>query len=148
VDDVCEENEKLLDLSLKPLFQEPEYRDQFLLLLIDTFRDTFIDSETGNLTFHLDVPAEVRAYTHKQLAKSTTIAGWFKSRYELTGSDDNRLPKETFWMQYQADHSIDGKMVAGALGRNKLYSQLSLIMRVVKSDGFYYFTGVKEGVES
>ncbi|KAJ3143892.1 hypothetical protein HDU89_001539 [Geranomyces variabilis] len=87
---------KLMDETLKTKFYTPEYRDEFMLMLIDRYHQNFSDSKK------LVVPPTVRNYTLNKLANSLSAGEWFVKHYEITGNPKHLVDWHEMYLEYVA----------------------------------------------
>ncbi|KAI8820536.1 uncharacterized protein EV422DRAFT_506772 [Fimicolochytrium jonesii] len=135
-----EQLQKEGDMKLKGYFKTNACRDEFILLLIGIFRKRFV-KEDKTLNMSIEVPAEVRAFTQKNLANSLAAAKWLKFHYDITGSDDDRVTRSDLYKEYSVTVLDQSRRV----GKQQFFKELTTIqIKERKIRGNIWFLGLKK----
>jgi len=89
-----------MDVTLKDCFLSDEYRDEFIMMLLEHFREVVAPN---NLL--IGVPDEVTRFTQKNAMTNmdASVSGWLDSRYILTGSSKDMVKRADVWKLYDFD---------------------------------------------
>ncbi|KAI9101679.1 hypothetical protein DFS34DRAFT_692392 [Phlyctochytrium arcticum] len=136
-DDEDEKIVRQVNPQLKKLLSSPEYRDTFILILMDIFQAMFVKKD-GSLDFSIQVPNEVNEFTQKNLVNSLTVAKWFKMTYKLTNNPDNKIERTAIYGKYMADNIGSTNLCE----RNTFYKELRAVVPERKIRGARYFVGI------
>lgn len=134
------ENDKLIDLRLKEYFERPSFRDEFMLLLIDTFRTEFV--REGEVVINFEYPPEVMKFTIENLVKSLDGKDWFDSEFVATNTDD-RVKRSDLWISFKNYHdsfSLNGTKIK----QSDFFRDLEKVFPLKIFQGQYYFVGLRE----
>ena len=125
-------NEKLMDKSLKTKFATPEYRDAFILLLLDYFKIWFV--KDGEVKIEFEYPDDVKTFTLMNLAKSLSFNKWFFKRVVVTGHPNDRFKRSDLWKAYVSDNSPN------TIQQSEFNKEMKDVFKLHKftDDGFCY----------
>ncbi|KAJ3029754.1 hypothetical protein HDV00_009440 [Rhizophlyctis rosea] len=125
--------EKPMDMSLKDKLTSEEYRDEFMLMLLDIYKKDLKDRQ-----LEVDTPAEVLILVKKLMTNSLSCSKWFQQHYKITQSEDDRLERSTLFKHYK--ESV-GCM---AIGKHTFFNEIRSLCKEKTSKGKRYFTGLTE----
>ncbi|KAJ3288762.1 hypothetical protein HK104_007986, partial [Borealophlyctis nickersoniae] len=89
--------EKPLDVTLKTKFQSKEYRDEFMLMLLDLYKEEL--RPTNNLK--IKPPSDVMLDSKRLLAHSMSCSKWFQRHYTITGNTNDRVERTILYGDYE-----------------------------------------------
>lgn len=133
-------NEKFLDTSLKELFVSDAYRDEFMLMLIDTFRENFV--KDGKVNIQFEYPKEVQSFTVENLALSLNCKDWFSSFCVATGHHNDKVLRSELWNSF-----IDNAFNLTPPKQRDFFRDLDKVFRCQKYNGQYYYYGLRKKTE-
>lgn len=127
---------KELDTSLKGKFYSPEYRDQFILMLLDYFTGVIAPNQ-----LRITTPDEVMEFTQKNVMNSLTHTEWLTTHYDLTQNALDKVKRSEVWTTYQATVAADKQ------GKQKdLFAELGTILALRWYRGNLMYEGIKRKV--
>jgi phage/plasmid-associated DNA primase len=133
--DIDEDNSKdtkKINKDLKTLFASDEYRNQFILMLIE-----YCSQEIYPRNFKVSVPNEVIAFTQSNLMESSTAGVWLKTHYIITNDSKDRVGKKDLYDHYAEE------VGERAMGKQIFFKELGVILKEVKSNGKISYVGVR-----
>ncbi|KAJ3038451.1 hypothetical protein HK097_003178 [Rhizophlyctis rosea] len=120
------------DLGMKERFRSNAYRDQFILILLETYASNFCQQK------RIETPFRVKNFTKLNAIESLPFAPWFNQMYKFTGDDkDMVIASETF-IEYVAS--------GGKMGRTNFHAAMKQIFRIYKHSREHY-VGFREWTE-
>ncbi|KAJ3176013.1 hypothetical protein HDU85_007832 [Gaertneriomyces sp. JEL0708] len=121
------------NLNLKHLMGSAPYRDEFMLMLLDVFKNVVLPNNMEVIP-----PPVVSEFSNSLLAHSLTAADWFNSTCILTGNPNDRIKRSQLYERYA--ESV-GQVKAG--NKTKFYDELRVITNERVIRGARYFVGIK-----
>lgn len=138
-DDEAEKDVKQADQGIKELFRTAEYRDAFMQILLETYRDNFIDSK------EIIAPPQVLLFTNKNLLNSLPFHKWFHENYIHTGNLNDLILRTAVYDEYIKDH--ENSAADKVIGRTTFHKELGLALGsngTRKTKGLVYYVGLKK----
>ncbi|MDB5177430.1 MAG: hypothetical protein JWN75_1098 [Candidatus Saccharibacteria bacterium] len=130
----CMSHQKKANENLKALFRSDAYRDEFILLLLDHYKERF--GRNPPISSYLPVPQSVKEFTDNLIMKSISTAEWFHNNYVLTHNDNDRVLRSSVYDRYKADNP-------GQLARVKFLGELESIIVARRLKNGYHFCGIR-----
>ncbi|KAJ3048804.1 hypothetical protein HK097_010185 [Rhizophlyctis rosea] len=127
---------KELDPTLKDCFMSTEYRDEFIMMLFDLFRNKLAKNN-----LRIETPAEVMQFTHANAFANLPIQSWFITRYKLTGRSRDTIKRADAWKMFEKDVK-DRK--ADHMDKSSFFDALKSILTLRQLRGTWVFEGVTE----
>lgn len=106
-------NQKPLDAGIKQRFeQDVRYRQQFMLILIDTYRSNY--NTIFGVKKPIVRPQEVIDATNEYIQDNNAIGEWLTTTYEATGSNTDRVTAAEVFREFKSDNIIMSRMSVSA----------------------------------
>lgn len=132
-----DQNCKQADENIKELFRSDEYRDAFMQILLETYRDNFLTSKK------IIAPKRVVDYTNKYLIHNLPFSKWFFKSYKYTGNPNDKILRSKVYDLYKMDHSLCPE--DKSFGLKSFHSELGVALGGArKCKGLFYYVGIRE----
>jgi len=121
-----------MDVTLKFKFNDPRYRDEFILLLFER------NKELGEGIWNIQAPDAVMAYTKAMLLENMALTDWIAKH--IIRDPESRIERTELWEFYE--NTGDGQ-----LKKQEFYKQIKLSgFKEVKSSTMF-FKGMRKNEE-
>ncbi|KAJ3028877.1 hypothetical protein HK097_005873, partial [Rhizophlyctis rosea] len=135
-----------MDPTLKDSFMSDEYRDEFIMMLFDHFREVVAPK---NLM--ITVPEEVAKFTQQNAMANMNgaLKDWLKDRYKLTGHSKDLVKRAQMWALYKQDMDEADRIAIAAGGSawvrltmSKFFAELKTFLTLRVTGGNWVFEGL------
>jgi len=127
-----EENERLIDIDLEKKLITLEWKQQFMLILIEYYNEYIKNAK------NLPVPSILSDSTNEYLTSNNPIKDWLFINYEITKKEQDKIQSSVLFKEFL-------KLNNGEINEKK-FSEYMSILNIIKKryNSGIYFIGIKK----